>query len=58
MYGNNPRRLFVKITKNNDVRINEFPLFLFLFLKIAFISWCSLFISKFTIILFRDGINL
>jgi len=57
MYGNNPRKLFVKIIGNNDVRIKDLPLFLFHFLKIVFISWCSLFISKRTIILFRDGIN-
>jgi len=37
--------------------MNEFPLFSFPFLRIVFISWCSLFINKFTIILFRDGIN-
>jgi hypothetical protein len=24
MYGNNPRKLFVKIMRNNDVRMNEF----------------------------------
>ena len=43
--------------RNGDVRMNEFPLFSFPFLRIAFISWCSLFINKFTIILFGDGIN-
>jgi hypothetical protein len=37
--------------------MNEFPLFSFPFLRIVFISWCSLFINKFTFILFRDGIN-
>jgi hypothetical protein len=37
--------------------MNEFPLFSFPFLRIVFISWCSLFINKFTIILFHDGIN-
>jgi len=26
-------------------------------LRIVFISWCSLFINKLTIMLFRDGIN-
>ena len=57
MYGNNPRKLFVKIVRNNDVRVNEFPLFPFPFLRTVFISWCSLFISKFAIILFHDGIN-
>jgi len=39
------------------VRINEFPLFSFPFLRIVFISWCSLLISNLTIILFREGIN-
>jgi hypothetical protein len=59
MYGNNPKKLFVKIIRNNDVRMNEFPIFSFPFLRIVFISWCSLFISKFTmcIMLFRDRIN-
>ena len=50
-------KLFVKIMRNSDVRMNAFPLFSFPFLRIVFISWCSLFINKFTIILFRDGIN-
>jgi len=45
MYGNNPKKLFVKIISNSDVRINEFPLFSFPFLRIVFISWCSLFIN-------------
>jgi hypothetical protein len=37
MYGNKPRKFFVKIIRNNDVRINEFPLFSFPFLIIVFI---------------------
>jgi len=37
--------------------MNEFPLFSFPFLKIVFISWCNLFISKVTIKLFCDGTN-
>ena len=57
MYVNNPRKLFVKIIRNNDVRINEFPLFSFPFLIIIFISRCSLFITKLTIMLFREGNN-
>lgn len=57
MYGNNPRKLFVRIIRNSDVRINEFPLFSFPFLKIVFISWCSLFINSVTIMLFREGTN-
>jgi hypothetical protein len=52
MYGNRPKKLFFKIMKNSDVRMNEFPLFSFSFLRIVLISWCSLFINKFTIILF------
>jgi hypothetical protein len=55
MYGNSPKKLFVRIVRNRDVRMNEFPLFSFPFLKIVFISWCNLFINKFTIMLFRDG---
>jgi hypothetical protein len=57
MYGNSPRKLFARIIKNSEVRMNEFPLFSFPFLKIVFISWCNLFISRLTIILFREGIN-
>ena len=38
MYGNIPRKLFVKIIRNNDVRINEFPLFSFPFLRIITFS--------------------
>lgn len=57
MYGNSPRKLFIKIIRNNDVKINEFPLFSLPFLRIVFISWCNLFINKVTIMLLRDGIN-
>jgi len=53
MYGNNPKKLFVRIIRNN----NEFPLFSFPFLRIAFISWCSLFINNLTIILFLKEIS-
>jgi hypothetical protein len=42
MYGNNPVKLFVKIIRNREVRINEFPLFSFPPLKIVFISRYSL----------------
>jgi hypothetical protein len=38
MYGNSPRKLFIKIIKNSDARMNEFPLFSFPLLKIVFIS--------------------
>lgn len=38
MYGNSPRKLFIRIIRNSDVKINEFPLFSFPFLKIVFIS--------------------
>ena len=55
MYGNNPRKLFLKIVRNSEVRISEFPLFSFPLLRILFISWCPLFISRLTIVLFRDG---
>jgi hypothetical protein len=52
IYGNNPTKLFVKIIRNSDVRIDEFPLFSFPFFRIVFISWYSLFISKLTIYCF------
>ena len=26
IYGNNPKKLFVRIIRNNDVKMNEFPL--------------------------------
>jgi hypothetical protein len=35
VYGNNPRKLFVRIIRNSEVRINEFPLFSFPFLKFS-----------------------
>jgi len=57
IYGNSPRKLFIKIIRNNYVRINEFPLISFPFLRIVFISWCSLFINNLIIILFREGIS-
>jgi hypothetical protein len=38
MYGNNPKKLFIKIIRNTEVKMNGFPLFLFPFLKIVFIS--------------------
>ena len=48
IYGNSPKKLFVRIIRNRDVRLNEFPLFSFPFLRIVFISWCSVFINKLT----------
>lgn len=39
MYGNSPRTLFVRIMRNSEVRMNEFPLFSFLFPRIVFISF-------------------
>jgi len=57
IYGNNPKKLFIRIIRNRDVRMNEFPLFSFPFLRIVFISWCSLFINSLNIILFREGIS-
>jgi hypothetical protein len=50
-------KLFARIIRNSDIKINEFPLFSFPFLRIVFISWCSLFISNVNTILFCDGIN-
>lgn len=47
----------MRIMRNSDARMNEFPLFSFPFLKIVFISWCNLLISNLIIILFREGIN-
>jgi hypothetical protein len=46
-YGNNPKKLFVKIIRKNNVMMNEFPVFAFPFLRIVFISWCSLFINPY-----------
>jgi len=37
--------------------MNEFPLFSFPFLRIVFISLCSLFINRVTIMLFHNGIS-
>jgi hypothetical protein len=36
IYGNNPRKLFVKIIRNRDAKINEFPLFSFPLLTYRF----------------------
>jgi hypothetical protein len=44
--------LEIRIKRNIEFRMNEFPLFSIPFLKIVFISLCSLF----TIMLFRNGI--
>ena len=35
MYGNSPKKLFVRIIRNNDVKMNKFPLFSLLFLRIV-----------------------
>jgi hypothetical protein len=53
----NRRKLFVKIIRNSEVRINVFPFFSFHFLSFVLISLCYLFISQLNILLFRDGIN-
>jgi len=57
MYGNSPKELFVTTIRNSDIKMNEFPLFSFPVLRIVFISWCSLFITRLNIILFCDRIN-
>jgi len=40
---------------NSELRMIEFPLFSLPFLRIVFTSLCSLFINKFTVMLFCDG---
>jgi hypothetical protein len=55
MYGNRPRKLFVRIIRNREVKMNEFPLLILLFLEIVFISWCILFIRILIFMLLRDG---
>ena len=55
-YGNSPRKLFIKIMVNKEMKISEFPL-LFFVPVIVFISLCSLSVSSFSAIVFRDGIN-
>lgn len=57
MYGNRPRKLFVRIIRNREVKMNEFPLLMLLFLEIVFISWCILFIRILIVMLLRDGIS-
>jgi len=57
MYGNSPTKLFISIIRDSEVRMNEFPLFLFPFLRIVFISLCSSFINRVTVMLFCDGIS-
>ena len=56
MYGNSPTKLFISIIRDSEVRISEFPLFSFTFLRIVFISLCSLFFNRSTILLFCDGL--
>ena len=56
MYGNSPTKLFFRIMRYNEVRMNEFPFFSFPFLRIFFPLY-TLFISKFTIMLFHDMIS-
>jgi len=57
VYENSPTKLLISIIRDSEVRINDFPLFLFPFLRIVFISLCSLFINRVTIMPFQDGIN-
>jgi hypothetical protein len=57
MNGNSPTKLFISIIRDSEVRMNEFPLFSFPFLRVVFISLCNLFINRFTIMLFHDGIS-
>jgi hypothetical protein len=57
MYGNSPTKLFINIRRDSEVRMNEIPLFSFPFLRTVFISLCSLFINRTTIMLFCDGIS-
>ena len=57
MNGNNPSKLFVKIIRNSEVTITDFPLFSFPLLRNVFISLCSLFVSRLTAVLFRDGMK-
>ena len=57
MYGKSRTKVFISIIRDSEVRMNEFPLFLFPFPRIVFISLCSLFITRFTIMLFHDAIS-
>jgi hypothetical protein len=57
IYGNSPTKLFINIRRDSKVRMNGIPLFSFPFLRIVFISLCSLFINRSTIMLFYDGIS-
>jgi len=55
MYGNSSRKLFMRFMGNIELRMIEFPLFSLPFLRIVFTSLCSLFINRFTVMLFCDG---
>jgi hypothetical protein len=57
MYGHSPGKLFVRIMRNGDVKVNEFSLFSFSFLCIVFIALYRLFVCRFIIILCPDGIK-
>jgi hypothetical protein len=55
-YGNSPRKLFIKIMVNREMKISVFPL-LFFVPVIVFISLCSLSISSLSVMMFREGIS-
>jgi hypothetical protein len=57
MCGNSPTKVFISIIMDSKVRMNEFPSFLFRFRRIVCISLRSLFIDRFTIMLFHDEIS-
>jgi hypothetical protein len=57
MYGNSPKKLFIRIIVKREMKMNEFPLFFFPLPRIVFISLCSLFNSRFVAMLFRDGMS-
>jgi hypothetical protein len=56
MYGNSSRKLFMRIMGNSELRMIEFPLFSFPFLRIVFISLCSLFNNRLLFCYFVMGI--
>lgn len=56
IYGNNSRKLFIRIIINSDMKMVEFPLLLFLSSLLS-ISLCNMFITKFFVMLFVYGIR-
>lgn len=57
IYGNNPKKLLNIIIENNEIKIKDAPLLIFLFPIRVLNSWCRINIILFHMMKCRDGIN-